>query len=82
MRTLVTIISVAFMLYASVGGSFHFVFEYSLALVLIGFVGISHGAVDHILAAEVLKLLPNKKLYLFLIGYLSIVALYIAAWPK
>jgi Brp/Blh family beta-carotene 15,15'-monooxygenase len=68
------------MLYASLGGSFHFVFECVLALVLIGFVGISHGAVDHILAAEVLKLLPNKKLYLFLIGYLSIVALYIAAW--
>jgi Brp/Blh family beta-carotene 15,15'-monooxygenase len=56
------------------------VFEYSLALFLIGIIGISHGSIDHILATEVLKILPKKKLTYFIAVYLAIIALYVAFW--
>ncbi len=80
MRILITIASLVFIIYASLGGTFNIIFEYTIALVLVGFVGISHGSIDHILATEVIKILPKKKLYIFIAGYLGIIALYLALW--
>ena len=80
MRTIITIISLTFILYSILGGAFNLFFEYTIAFLLIGLIGMSHGSIDHILATDVLKILPKRKLHFFIATYLSIIALYLFFW--
>jgi Brp/Blh family beta-carotene 15,15'-monooxygenase len=80
MRKWSIIISLIFILYAYLGGSFHLVAEMIIAFILVGVIGMSHGSIDHILATEVLKILPQKKINYFIAIYIGIIILYVGLW--
>lgn len=80
MRNWIIVISLIFLLYSLLGGIFHPVSEFVIAFIMIGVIGMSHGSIDHILATEVLKILPKKKINLFIALYLGVIGLYAALW--
>jgi len=80
MRKWNIVISLAFILFTLFGGSFSQVAEWVIGFILIGLVGMSHGSIDHILAIEVLHILPKKKTNYFITIYMGIILLYVGLW--
>ena len=80
MRLLIAFISSLFIVYALFGGQFSNAFQYSMVFVLVGVVGMAHGSIDHIIATDVLKIVPKNRKLLFIAVYLLIIALYVLLW--
>lgn len=80
MRLLIAFISSLFIVYALFGGQFSDAFQYSMVFVLVGVVGMAHGSIDHIIATDVLKIVPKNRKALFIAAYLLIIALYVLLW--
>jgi len=80
LRLLITLISALFLLYAFIGGQFPISFQYALVFILVGVVGMAHGSIDHIIASDVLKIVPPNRKRLFIFFYLLIIGLYIVLW--
>jgi Brp/Blh family beta-carotene 15,15'-monooxygenase len=51
-----------------------------MVFVLVGVVGMAHGSIDHIIATDVLKIVPKNRKALFIAVYLLIIALYVLLW--
>lgn len=80
MRLTSFLISVVFLLFDFLGGEFIPVLENSLAIFLIGFLGMAHGSIDHVLGIKILKIVPKNKALQFIVGYISIILLYGLLW--
>ena len=80
MRLLIAFISLLFIVYALFGGQFSNAFQYSMVFLLVGVVGMAHGSIDHIIATDVLKIVPKNRKLLFIAVYLLIIALYVLLW--
>lgn len=80
MRFIIASISSLFILYALLGGHFPDALQYFLVFMLVGVVGMAHGSIDHIIASDVLKIVPKNRKLLFIAVYLIIIALYIGLW--
>ena len=51
-----------------------------VCLVLVASIGISHGALDNMKGAQLLKIFDMKSMFIFYLGYLAISVLVICVW--
>jgi len=80
MRNTILFIFGLFLLLYFLGYQFTIAIEATVAFVLIGIVGMAHGSIDHILAVEVLKIMPKKNMSLFVLAYVALVVFYLVFW--
>jgi beta-carotene 15,15'-dioxygenase len=80
MRITILFIFGLFLLLSFLGYQFTIAIEATIAFVLIGIVGMAHGSIDHILAVEVLKIMPKKNMSLFVLAYVALVVFYLVFW--
>jgi Brp/Blh family beta-carotene 15,15'-monooxygenase len=55
-------------------------FQYALVFILVGVIGMAHGSIDHIIASDVLKIVPSNRKRVFIFFYLLIIGLYLVLW--
>jgi Brp/Blh family beta-carotene 15,15'-monooxygenase len=80
MRNTILFIFGLFLLFSFLGYQFTIAIEATIAIVLIGIIGMAHGSIDHILAVEVLKIMPRKNMSLFVFAYVTLVLIYLVFW--
>lgn len=80
MRLIVAAISAALIAYSLLGGTFPVSIQYGIVFILVGVVGMAHGSIDHIIAKDVLNIVPRRSTLLFVSVYLGVIALYVGLW--
>lgn len=80
MRLIVAAISAALIAYSLLGGTFPVSIQYGIVFILVGVVGMAHGSIDHIIAKDVLNIVPRRSTPLFVSVYLGVIALYVGLW--
>lgn len=80
MRLIVAVISAALIAYSLLGGTFPVSIQYGIVFILVGVVGMAHGSIDHIIAKDVLNIVPRRSTLLFVSVYLGVIALYVGLW--
>ena len=79
-RLIVAAISAALIAYSLLGGTFPVSIQYGIVFILVGVVGMAHGSIDHIIAKDVLNIVPRRSTLLFVSVYLGVIALYVGLW--
>ena len=79
-RLIVAAISATLIAYSLLGGTFPVSIQYGIVFILVGVVGMAHGSIDHIIAKDVLNIVPRRSTLLFVSIYLGVIALYVALW--
>ena len=79
-RLIVAAISAILIADSLLGGTFPVSIQYGIVFILVGVVGMAHGSIDHIIAKDVLNIVPRRSTLLFVSVYLGVIALYVGLW--